>query len=308
MNFAKIPYCWPFKMIPVSATPNTTSDFDGAWAAEQIKSFETKAYYKQKWVKTDTTVLQIENSIAPEDLKVYDITGKIIKKSFAWVAKFIASDYTIWETVFDISDLPDGVYFIYQRTFFDNEIDPIIDWAAISEPIYSKSAWPGTLKFNYFNSFNDFDIAWTTGCKMTFRCEAGIMDADFIRGATDYVDQLVDRILLSAYPSRQFKLYIGDARGVAPWVIDILNRIFACDNVTIDDVAFTASADKWEVNRVKGYPLVGASIDIVPSTNKRSIEFASGTELAKGIVVAYQIQTTFFGKTGAVNVLEVETD
>lgn len=300
-NYFNVPLCWPFKMVPSTDTPNAVSDFDGAWACEQIKSFETRAYYKQKWKRSETTKLQIESSIAPEDLKVYDGNGEV-KKSFEWSAVFSGLSYTIYEITFDISDIDPGIYYLYQEVTFGS-----IDWKAISEPVWSKDVWPNTLSFIYKNSFNDFDVAWTTGIQMRFRCEAGIMDFEPQRGATDYVDQLVNKKVLSGYPSRQFKLYIGTARGVAPYVVDILNRIFDCDYVNIEGVLYTADNDKWEITRVKGYPLIGAAIDIAPSINKRSLQFVDTAPLAPGIVVAYQIETAFFGKTGNVNIIEVET-
>lgn len=297
-NHFNIPFIWPFKMVPNTSTPGI--HFDDKWACEQIKSFETKAYYRQKWNKADTTILQVESSIAPDDLKVYNVNG-IVVKTFTWSAVVMEVNYKVYEATFDISDLSTGIYFLYQRVTLLG-----IDWKALSEPIEMKESWPNTLLFTYKHSFNDYDIAWTTGLKMKFRCEAGIMDFAPERDRTSYINQGHDTTTLKGVPSRSFKLYIGDARGVAPYIIDTLNRILCCDYVDIDGKLYQSSeGSKLEVTRAKNYPLFGASIGIVEAKNMQSLQFADPTPLAPGIVAAYNIQTGFFGPGTLIPITEV---
>jgi hypothetical protein len=302
MSYTNIPKVWPFRMIINSPTPNVTTDFYGAWAAEQIKSFETKAYYQQKWQKADTTLLQVESTVLPDDMKIYNFSGQVVK-TIGWSVAFLNTAYSIYELMFDIHDLPDGIYFIYQKSTFVGSTKE-----AISEPIFNKTKWPNTSLFTYKNSFNDFDVAWTTGIQMKFRCEAGVMDFDPQRGATDYVNQRSSRTLLSGAPSDKFTLYIGDQRGVAPYVQGILNRIFVCDYVLIDGIQYTAAADKWTVNRQKIFPLVGASIDIAPSISTDSLAMTDIVTLdGRGThVTTFNIETKFFGEGAQVPIIEIE--
>lgn len=296
-NLFKIPLIWPFKMVPNTATPGI--HFDDAWACEQIKSFEKKVYYRQKWVKANTTKLQVTSSIAPETLKVYRTDGSIAK-AFTWASVFTATQYSIYETTWDVSDLADGIYIPYQRVTLLS-----IDWAAIGEPIHIKSSWPNTLLFTYKNSFNKDGMAWTTGIEMKFRCEAGIMDFNPEADISDYINQDADRELIDGIPSRSFKLYIGTAKGVATYIIDVLNRIFSVDYVNIDGLEY-CRAGKWEVNRVKGYPLIGGSLEIVPGRNTDSLEFSDTTPLAPGIVTGFDIETAFFGPGATVPITDIE--
>mgnify|MGYP000847628619 CR=1 FL=1 len=298
-NHFKIPLLWPFKMVPATTTPGI--HFDDAWACEQIKSFEAKAYYRQKWVKTETTKLQIESSLAPEPLKVYKTDGTVAK-SIAWTAVHTEISYKIYECTFDISDLAEGIYYIYQQVTFGS-----IDWKTISEAIHSKTNWPGTLKFTYKNSFNKDDVAWTTGLQMSFRCEAGIMDFTPEAEITAYVNQTRDARVLDGTPFRTFKLYIGEAAGVAPYIVDIINRIFSCDYVSIEGMQYAREGNaKVEVTRVKGYPLIGASLEITPASNAQSLAFADTTPLAPGVVLHYNMETAFFGPGSLVPVIDVE--
>lgn len=301
MNHFKIPLLWPFKMLPSTANPNVVSDFDGAWACEQIKSFERRVYYKQKWKKSDTTPLVIESSIAPESLKILDAFG-VQKKAISWTNALTATGYNIYKLTFDISDLAEGVYHIYQRVAFGS-----IDWPAISEPIHSKTSWPNTLAFTYTNSYLDQDVPWSLITGMKFRCEAGIMDFNPERDRAAYVNQMRDVTNLSGVPYRSFKLYIGKAPGVAPWVIDLLNRIFCCDDIDIEGKKYQSDdGSKWEVTRVKGYPLIGASLDIVAAVAESSLEFADTTPIAPGILVAYQMEPGFFGPASLIPITDIE--
>lgn len=297
-NHFKLPLILPFKFVPSTSTPGI--HFDDSWACEQIKSFERKLFYRQKWKKTDTTKIQCESSIAPETLKVLNNDG-IVVKSFAWTSVLSTASYGIYECTFDVSDLPDGFYYLYQRVTLLS-----VDWKAVSEPIHVKSSWPNTLLFRYKNSFNKDDVAWTaSGIEMYFRCEAAIMDFNPEAEISDYVNQVQDREILDGVPSRSFKLNIGTAKGVAPYIVDILNRIFSVDYVDIEGLEY-CRAGKWEVARQKNYPLIGASLEIVPGRNLQSLEFSETSPLAPGIITAYNIETGFFGPGTVVPVIEVE--
>jgi len=299
-NHFTIPLIWPFKMVPSTETPGI--HFHDDWACNQVRDWEMKRYYQQKWRKATTTPLQIEASITPETLKVLDRHGAIVK-AFTWTAVLTETYYKIYETTFDISDLDEGVYYLHQQVTFG-----ALDWNYISEPISMKTTWPRTLLFTYTNSFNDQDVAWTaTGIEMKFLCEADIQDAEFLRDRAAYINQTRDLTNLSGIPYNAFKLRIGDAPGVAPYVVDILSRIFCCDSIDIEGLAYQSDeGSKWEVSRIKGYPLIGAEIDIVPEINKTSQQSADTTPLSAGIVMAYNIETAFFGPGSLVPVVDIE--
>lgn len=301
MNLFNIPLCWPFKMLPNTSSPGI--HFDDDWCRNRIKWFENKnAIYRQKWVKADTTPLQILSSLLPDDLRLYKSDGTVAK-SFTWTNVYTATGYSIYQTTFDVSDQAEGVYYLYQRVTSGS-----IDWKAVSEAIHVKVSWPRTLKITYWHSFNDYDMTWTTGIQMKFRVEAAIMDFDAKRERTDYLNQTHDTTTLKANPYREFSFEVGEASGVAEWVVDTLNRIFCCDNIDIEGMKYQArTGAEGKISRIKGYPLVGWSQDIVPAVNKQSLQFADATPLAPGIVVAYNIETGFFGPAALVPILEVES-
>ncbi len=299
-NYFNIPRANPFRFVPATDTPGIHMDDD--WSCNLIKSFERKVRYFQKWERADLTKLQVESTIMPAPLKLIDGYGITIKV-FPWVAVFSGVTVSNYETYFDVRDVPvDGVYFLYQEVDFLS-----LSWKAISEPIDIRDKQPGTLLIEYSNSYNDWDVAFTTGIVMKFRCEAGIMDYTPERTRNAMVNQVADVTQLSGTPSRSFKLYIGDARGVAPYVVDILNYIFVCDRIIIAGREWQSSiGSKIEVTRIKGYPLIGAAIEIVEAKNRAALQFADVEVSLPGFITSYNIETAFFGPGALVPINEID--
>jgi len=302
-NHLNIPLIWPFKMLPNTLTPGVHMDDD--WACRQIKIFERKVYYKQKWKRAYTTKLQITTTIEPDDLKLIDVNRTVIK-SFPWTIAAVGSGgENAWECTFDVTDagvVPDGVYYLYQK----NELLSV-KFEAISEPIFIKADHRNVRVLKYKNSDNDFGVIWTTGIQMLFMCECDIMDFEPQRERNSMADQVHNVKTLSAYPWRSFKFYVGEARGVAPYIIDILNRIWCCNNVKFEDLQYeTMEGSKWDTNRQKGFPLMGGSLEVTPARNLSSLQFIDVDPIAPGIITAYNIDQGFFGTANVVHITELE--
>lgn len=291
-SFLNVPFLNTFKFVPNTATPGI--HFDQDWMFNQIKSFETKINYYQKWQIADRTTVQVESTILPDDLKFYDCSGSVVKSiPFVKTADGVDLGTNIYEASVNLDDLPvNKIYYAYIKATYGDVI-----FEAISEPVSIQTLWPGTLNFTYRNSVNNYGVAFTTGIEFNFRCEAGIMDFNPDSDASDYIDQIHNVEQLAGTPFRTFKLYIGDEKGVAPWVLDLLNRILVCDYVEIQGMEYSKNdGAKWDINRVKGFPLYGGSIEIIPAKNISGIQFMSDTDITAGLVVAYDIDTNFFGQ------------
>lgn len=303
-NFTNIPFLSPFKFVQAPLNDRDIH-FDGNFAYNNIKPFERNICYFQKWNKADTTLLQITSTITPQDLQVYNFDGITVALTKTWTLKATPTlGVMVYECLVDFSTLPDGIYYLYLKGQLLNNI-----FSFISEPINLRTNHPNTLLFTYYNSYNDFDTFFTTNYKASFRCEAGIMDFSPERERAAYVDEIHDVKTLSAIPYRLYKLYIGEAPGVAPWVLDLMNRIFACNHVEINGKQYeTNEGSKWETTRSKGYPLYGGSIEILEAKNTYSNQIASGL-ITPGLVTAYNINTNLFGGpafNNDVHVVEIE--
>jgi hypothetical protein len=63
-NEIYIPFLCPIRFYEVDAEQQgqyLTKHFDNDWTSEQLKSFETPVFYKQKWQTNDSTFLQFES-------------------------------------------------------------------------------------------------------------------------------------------------------------------------------------------------------------------------------------------------------
>lgn len=299
-----MPLGLPFRFVPVTDSPGygLTEDLFCA----QKRWYERKAYYQQKWVKTDTTMLQCESSIYPEDMQLIQVNNNIITvvKTFEWDKVFEGINYSIFETVFDVTDVPNGIYFLVSKVIFEDAIN----WAFMSEPIAINTEWKKTLKLKYKNSFNKDDIAWTTGLEMLFRCEMDINDYEPDSLRTSYINQVQDARLLDGTPGMQASILIGDTPGVPYYIIDILDAIFTNDFTELEGIRIVAKpGEQIKVTRgPRQYRMVGGSLTVKPYYNKRSNQFNDDTELTNAIVTAYNIETGFFGPKAQVSITEVE--
>lgn len=299
MNHFDIPRLNPFWFVKSQPTPGI--HLDDSHTCERIRSFMKRAYYKQKWQKADTTKLQIESSIAPDDLKLYNSAGTV-QKSWTWTEVFAAVNYKIYETTFDVSDVPDGVYWLFAKATFGP-----LDWPAIAEPIHIKETWPNTLLITYKNSFNRDGIAWTTGIEMKFRIDACIMEDEADAEVVSYTNQSHDQEILDGEAFMKYKLFIGDAAGVSPYMLHILNLITIQNYTSYDCKRYVRFNNaKIEYQRQKNYGLVGGSLELTDADNTNTLHFSDSTPLAPGIVVAYNLQTAFFGPGSLVPVTDVE--
>lgn len=310
-NIFEIQYLNPVRFYPESLTPG--GHFDDDWLCRQILSFERNVSYYQKWQLDDTIKLQVQSSIGGVQAKINDKYGTTHKTvNFTDVTPGGGQIYTNYEASITLNDLSPGVYFLIVEAIFMS-----IVFRAISEPFDLRAKHHNTSVYKYKNSINDFGIVFSTGIEFTFRCESAIVEPEGDRERTSYRDQILNQTTLSATPFNKYKLYVGEAPGVAPWVQTLLNRIFCCDNVFIDNLSKgkylkyeTPEGAKWEVSRVKSYPLIGATIDLVEAQNRSGLQLTSEEVPEGGIFISYDIETDAFGtltNPSSQNPVQIET-
>lgn len=307
-----------FKAYPATATPGV--HFDDDWFCNQIKEWQRRVPYYQKVQRTDTPRVQVLSTLAPVKFRLYKIDGSY-DGSTAVDLDLITFDAInaigVYDKVLDFTDTPDGIYYpVFEASFLT------LTFRCICEPISLKAKHKNTTQFRFKNSLNDFGVVFSAindttlepyKPDFTFRCEAAIMKFNPDRDRASFRDQVLNTKTTYATPSRNFKLLVADAPGVAPWVVDLLNRIICCDYWENENKQFeTPEGAKWELKEADGYPLVGAAIDVVEAKNLSSIQLTSDEVPAGGIVVAYEIETDAFGtptapaSTNPVNIESVE--
>lgn len=300
-----IPLVSPFKFYKDTATPGI--HFDDDWYYNRIKSFEVKKQYFQKWEKQNVTPFLIVSTIQPSKVVVRNLKGLPVG-DFLWtaigpagIAGEMAYICTVDFTAFAINQYwKDNVYHLS----FEAQLLSI-DWPYISEPIWLKAqgGWPETKLLQYWDDGN-IQAPFTLGYKPYFRVEMGITDFQPGRERASFTDQLHDVETLSAMPYREYKLSVGHKDGVAPWVMDLMNRIYCCKYVVTEGLQYeTIDNSKWDISRQKGYPLIWGSIEVTEAVNVLNLE-DNAESIYPGIITGYNYKTNFFG--GAGNVIGVQ--
>jgi len=302
-NLLDIPFILPFEFHKKEDSPG--EHIHDNWAYCLIRSWERKVFYAQKWIRSKTTPLQIRSTIEPDSLKLLDAYGSQVKE-FAWTLVGIGAEGEgAYNCTFDVTDVAaDGIYYLYLNAELLS-----IKWEALSEPIHIRDKHSNVRPWVYRHSENNFGVVWTLVGAMTFMCESDMppVDTNPDRDRNSYVDQQHDVSTLSAYPFETGKLYIGEAPGVAVHVVLRASRILCCDNVKFNGLRIeTTENAKWDVNRVKGYPLIGASIEVVPAKNMDSLQFNDIDPIQPGVIIMYEINSNFFGDANIVRITDID--
>lgn len=148
-------------------------------------------------------------------------------------------------------------------------VDPGTEEVWISDLQDIQDAQPNTILFEYTNSQNDFNVIFETGTIFNLRVEGSISLPKPEFNNIIYNDINENSTKLYGNPWTSFKLFIAYNYGVAPWMIDKINRIMACDQINIENRYYEMEdGAKWEESRADLYTLFGVNIDIKEVENR----------------------------------------
>lgn len=311
-NFTNIPFLNPIKFVPSTTTPG--KNFDDDWAYNQIKEWEMRVCYHQKWQFGDETPLQIISTVLPDKLKLYNRLGAIVK-DFEWipVASSGTTAGTVYETTVNIDDdgggspvaLPAGIYWLYQEVTTGS-----YQAKFISEPIELRVTHKNTSVIKYTNSENAQGVYFgVTDIVFLKRMECQLCEFLPDSDQSQYIDQIRNAQNLTGQPFRTWKLLFANAPGITDYEIDLSNRILTLDSVRYNDKLITkVSGAKWEVNRTKGYPMAGWGIEVTETINLTGLQYNDLDQVIPGVVTAYDIDEDLYGTTdnNDIHILDTE--
>lgn len=289
-NKVQIPFLNPIRFVPLGST---AINFDSDWFYNQIKYYETKIHYFQKWVFGDPIYLHLQSNFSPVQIDLLDCHGNTLNTyTFAVVPTAIVNpDLLVYECTVNVPVVDEGEYFFLLKIGSDATLEQFI-----SEPQYFSDDSSNTLFYNYKNSYNKFDVVFSTGIQFGFRVEGSFGPLAPQSVDTVWQDQPLNLETIDSIPFRQFKLALGGIWGVPDWVIEKVNRIFSCDTVLIQDRQYTkADGAKWETIIADGYPLRGWKIDVRETKNLYSLVAENNFSPAEQFAVVFNIETKVFG-------------
>ncbi|HTE08110.1 MAG TPA: hypothetical protein VK628_05070 [Flavitalea sp.] len=257
---------------------------------QQVRSYQLKKNYCQKWTVHDVINLQFEANAAPIQIDIRDCSGTSVNAVNAVQRrknKYI-DNYSVYEATLPLTGIAPGNYYLTLK---------VQNTELFSEPFQVFATLPNSVLIEYNNSRYKGDVVFETGIRFSFRVEALITEFSPGNERVAYRDQRLNPTILSSRPFRSWNLVVGFNYGVPDWVGEMINHIFSCDNVAIDGVTYSVLEDsKIEVTeRDPQYPMKTFSVQILEGYNRSSKTFGIEMDANNRILTGSPISRDIFG-------------
>jgi hypothetical protein len=300
-NFLYIPLLNPVRFYDVDRAnlPNYfTKHLDDYPFAERLLNWHEPDQWEQIWQITDIIKLQFESTFDPIIVELVDEDGTAIITLPALVGlpnRYIANTHA-YEVSMSLAEVPTGCYRLKitagtgdgQKTF-------------ISGCQYV-SATPFTfpnLLFEYSHPRFHEDVMFESGIVFQYRLPGHLQFMIPGRDTESFKDQKRNPTILSSRTFRKQEMVLGDDFGLPDEVIDLLNRIWGCQNVKVDNKYFAAEEGEFELEDVGHpiYPKRFVKIVVEEGINRRSVVHATETDTTKKLVYGIVVEAKVWGDT-----------
>lgn len=284
----------------IRISPSNPIRFKGSLDYEFIHN-EFKCYM-QKYNLQDVTNLQVlsDEEEAPVLTVRRSSDGSFVKSYiFTQVAENIVVDenFSVFEAEIIFSDLGIGEFYLEFNS------------AQQSNTIQVKHNHEDTILLKYRNSYNKFGIIFDTDIVFYTRVEGTIRNYEPKSNDEIYNDQVMNASKLFSIPYNIFTLFIGGDLGIPDYMIDLVNRIFSCDMIKIDDYWFEkVEGAEWSVERIDDYPFSVISINIMPAINNiaEQIRIDEGEDLEPSeTMIIQRYSNNYQDATGSIEIQNI---
>lgn len=311
-NIISLPFLNPVKFVEMdyeNIAAYLTKHFDDFLMSERTAdyTFMHQTCYAQKWQTTDICYFQFESNYSPINISLIDINGQVVGSTLV-LSNVVANKFEpgkyVFEGAYSFADIPEGFYYFKMTTG-----SPILK-TFISWPLHVKAVHENTCYLEYSNSRYHGDVIFETGIVFGLRVEA--MLGNFKPGGKRdiYEDEKLNPTVLKATPFRQFDFIIGGYFGIPEDMIDKLNWIWSCNNVTIDGKSFAADESVIEPKGDLDYPLKGVVMKVREGINRGSKIVSTEGSTEQKLLVVYNIESKLFGDisaAGANNTISIKS-
>ncbi|TAN17240.1 MAG: hypothetical protein EPN37_07240 [Chitinophagaceae bacterium] len=289
-NIIDIPLLNPIRFVDIGGP---FKGFDDDWFSNRIFDFQDAVNYYQKWQKSDTIKLQFYSNFTPVSVALLNCSGATLNIYQATVksSQWLDPNFNPYEVNISLASLQTGLYYLLLTAGTSTNQTQLI-----SEPFWVDDVIDNSILFDYKNSENAQGVIFDTGIEFTMRAEGIVSKLTPSFKDTIYQDQILDNVILSSIPFRQFKLMIGGQYGVPDWLIDKVNRILSCDTWLADGKSFVKKdGTQWTETAIENYPMSGWNIDILEASNLSSKRGSNTGDPTQQVAVVYNIETDLFG-------------
>ena len=258
---------------------------------ETILPGEEQVVYAQKWQTTDIMNLQFISNFDSLSITVFKSYGIATSASCNATPKRANRDlpgFFAYEASISWAGFAPGVYYV--------QVSRLEQILLISEPICIANIHAGTLYFQYYNSRFHEDVIFETGIKFNFRVEGELGRGVFGSNDSVFADQKLNYYTLNSKPHSGIMLKVGGTFGVPDWVLEKLNYIWSCNNVSIDGNQYAKSGEsKFSLIEEERYPLRSFEMEIRFGKNRGSKIISPELTTGQRLLVVYNISSRVFG-------------
>lgn len=294
-----IPFVNPIRFYDTSLVASQkylTKHFDDWQFKQRLYAWQQPEDYVQIWQTNDLINLQFEADFSLIVVELIDNYNRVKIALPALIGLPNADDVTLfsYQVSMRLADLDTGCYKIritagsglYQKTYLSG--CQLIS----SEPIKN------SILMEYWHNRFHLDVMFETGIKFQYRVHGNWGFLEPGRKDEVFRDQRYNNELLNSKPFRTFPLNYGDEYGLPDDAIDLINLIWSCKYVNIDDKSWRAvEGGKFDFTSVPRYPKRGVKMMVEPGINRYSNIFSLQTDPNKRLISSIMVDAKMFGDT-----------
>lgn len=300
-NLLYIPHLNPVKFFDVSRAnldKYFTKHFDDWMFSERQYPWQQREDYVQVWQIDDIINLQFESMFDPIIVTVVDSDGNVVLTlpTLVGLPHKIFPNTWSFEASISLAAFTTGCYKIKILAGSGPDAKTLIsDWQYISE-----DPLENTILHEYSNRRFHGDIMFESEIVFQYRVHGNFGFLEPGRKDEQYRDERYNPSILNSKTFRQYPLNYGDEFGLPDDHIDLINRIWSCDSVSLDDKPFAISdGGKLEFTEIDGhYPKRGVKLTVEEGVNRHSKILSVNTDTSKKLMFAILVDKKAFGDTG----------
>ncbi|RYY14474.1 MAG: hypothetical protein EOO04_30155 [Chitinophagaceae bacterium] len=274
-----------------------TKHFDDFKFEQRLLPWQEQERYERIWQTTDIVNLQFTASFSPITVQLLDENDDIVLALPALVGLpniYVPGAY-LFSVNMSLATVNTGCYHF---RIIAGPAGPTQKTYTSGCHYVSQDPIPQSILIEYFHSMYHEDVIFETGIKFQCRMFGHIGFLDPGRNDEFFRDQRYNPGLLNSRTVRQWPVFFGNEFGLADDDIDLLNRIWSCDNVFLDNKAFGVSDNsKFEFTEEEYFPKRGVTITVEEGINRASKIFALNLDTSKKIMASVNVESTVFGDT-----------
>jgi hypothetical protein len=298
-NYIYFPLLNPVKVVEndrANLPKYFTKHLDDYLFKERLYNYQQPEDFMQIWQTTDIITMQFESTFDPIIVQLVNKYGMPVITLPALIGlpnKFYPNTFS-FEVNMSLGAVATGCYKI--KISAGSGISTkifISEWQYISRDQIENS-----LCIEYFNSRFHADVLFETGIKFQHRILGAFGKLDPGRKDERFTNQRNSPSLLNSKVSRQFPIFFGDNWGLTDDQIDFINRVWSCDNVSIDNKQFCfADNSKFEFFEIERVPRRGMKIMVEEGINRNSKIVQVNADSNKKLVTSIIVDANVFGDT-----------